>query len=157
MQKAESLTFPTVLGSGGHGHSLLNGISLRAQLLRLWFLRSFNVKWKLDPFIEIRNLKTIPMCFSMTAKTTSQRDVLWLMGVSIMTRWDLMGPCFFFHTFAKCCVHRDLHYVGTLLQFLEWTNFSVRRILQKLKMRLPIKDLVPLNQTWWGSMEQRNS
>jgi len=35
MQKAESLSFQTVLGLEGRGQSLINEISIRAQSLRL--------------------------------------------------------------------------------------------------------------------------
>ena len=47
MQKENSLSFPMVLGSGGHGLSLLNKICVGAKWLRLWFLWSFDVIWKL--------------------------------------------------------------------------------------------------------------
>ncbi len=47
MQKEDSLSFPTVLGSGGCRLSLLNKICVGAKWLRLWFLWSFNVIWKL--------------------------------------------------------------------------------------------------------------
>ncbi len=43
MQKEGSLSFPMVLGSGGHGLSLLNKICVSAKWLRLRFLWSFNV------------------------------------------------------------------------------------------------------------------
>ncbi len=43
MQKVDSLSFPTVLGSRGRGLSLLNEICVGAKWLRLCFLWSFNV------------------------------------------------------------------------------------------------------------------
>ncbi len=47
MQKEDSLSFPMVLGSRGGGLSLVNKICVGAKWLRLWFLWSFNVIWKL--------------------------------------------------------------------------------------------------------------
>jgi hypothetical protein len=47
MQKEDSLSFLMVVGSGGRGLSLLNKICIGAKWLRLWFLWSFNVIWKL--------------------------------------------------------------------------------------------------------------
>ncbi len=47
MQKEDSLSFSMVLGSGGCKLSLLNKKCVGAKLLRLWFLWSFNVIWKL--------------------------------------------------------------------------------------------------------------
>jgi hypothetical protein len=47
MQKESSLSFPTVLGSGGCRLSLLNEICVGTKWLRSWFLWSYNVIWKL--------------------------------------------------------------------------------------------------------------
>jgi hypothetical protein len=58
MQKEDSLSFPTVLGSGGRGLSLLNEICVSAKWLRSWFLWSFNVIRKLQSMwfeINVRN------------------------------------------------------------------------------------------------------
>ncbi len=58
MQKEDSLSFPMVLESGGPGLSLLNKICVGAKWLRLWFLWSFNVIWKLCSMwfeIDVRN------------------------------------------------------------------------------------------------------
>ena len=80
MQKAESLSFPTVSGSGGRGQSLLNKVCIGAKWLRLWFLWSFNVLWKLSPFFEIRKFITIPTYFSTIAKTIWCCDKVWFLG-----------------------------------------------------------------------------
>ncbi len=61
MQKAESLSFQTVLRLEGHGQSLINKISIHVKSLRWGFLRSFNVK--LDTFFEIMNHDPIPTFF----------------------------------------------------------------------------------------------
>ncbi len=58
MQKEDSPSFPTVLGSGGCGLSLLNKICVGAKWLRSWFLWSFNLIWKLRSMwfeINVRN------------------------------------------------------------------------------------------------------
>jgi hypothetical protein len=58
MQKEDSLSYPTVLRSGGCGLSLLNKICIGAKWLRSWFLWSFDVIWKLRSMwfeINVRN------------------------------------------------------------------------------------------------------
>ncbi len=75
-----------VLGSGGHGLSLLNKICVGAKLLRSWFLWSFNVIWKL---CKLRKFITIPIYFSTIAKTIWCWPKLWFLGVSIVMRHDL--------------------------------------------------------------------
>ena len=90
MQKAESLSFQTVLGLEGRGQSLINEISIRVQSLRSWFLRSINVIWKLEPFFEIMNRQPIPTWFSTERKTISRCDEMWFVGVSIVTSCDLL-------------------------------------------------------------------
>ena len=72
--------------------SMTKVITICAQLLRLWFLRSFNVIWERDTFFEIRNHLTIPTLFSTYPKTISRRNELWVVGVSIVARCDLLGP-----------------------------------------------------------------
>jgi hypothetical protein len=44
MQKAESLSFPRVLGSGGRGQSLLNEIFNGAERMRLCFVQHLSNK-----------------------------------------------------------------------------------------------------------------
>ena len=105
MQEEDSLSFPTVLGSGGRGLSLLNKICIGAKWLRSWFLWSFNVIWKLRLMwfeINVHNnsyvlfydskktiFGTIPMLISTIAKTIWCCDKLWFLGVPIVMRRDL--------------------------------------------------------------------
>jgi len=124
MQKAERLSFQTVLGLEGRRKSLVNKISIGAQSLRSWFLRSFNVIWKLDTFFKITNCQTIPMFFSTERKTIYQRDELWFVGFLSWCHVICWATIEHFHAFAKCSVHRCLHNVGTLNSLLAKSCYS---------------------------------
>jgi hypothetical protein len=125
----------------GRGQSLVNEIFICAKALRSWFLRSFNVICKLDTFFEITNHRVIPTFFSTKQKTISQRDKLWFVGVSIVTSCDLLANIGNFHAFAKCIVHRCVHYVGTLQRFLWLTEISETRIPAISKTCLSDKEI----------------
>ncbi len=89
MQKEDSLSFPTLLGSGGCGLSLLNEICANAKCLKWWFygvLMWFEKCVRCD--LKLMSV-TIPMYFSTIAKTIRCCDKLWFLGVSIETRCDL--------------------------------------------------------------------
>jgi hypothetical protein len=65
MQKEDSLSFPMVLGSGGPGLSLLNKKCIGAKWLRLWFIWSFNVIWKLHSmWFEINVCNNLDVFFN---------------------------------------------------------------------------------------------
>ena len=76
MQKADSLSFPRVLGSGGRGQSLLNEISIRAQCwdrdfygVLMWFENC-------SPFSKKKSWANSYVIFYET-ENYSRRDELW--------------------------------------------------------------------------------
>ncbi len=103
MQKEDSLSFPTVLGSGGHGLSLPTKICVGAKWLRSWFLWSFYVIWKLRCDLKLMFV-TIPMYFSTMAKTIQCCDKLWFHGVSIVTRCVTLAGRGLEELFSGCAV-----------------------------------------------------
>jgi hypothetical protein len=53
MEKAETLSFPTVIGSGGRGQSLINEILVGAKSLRLCFVQLLRCEIQLHSVCEI--------------------------------------------------------------------------------------------------------
>ena len=74
MQKAESLSFQTVLGLDGRGQSLMNEISIGA-VVEIMISTEFYVICD-ETFFEKTNHILIPTYFSTKRKTISQRDEL---------------------------------------------------------------------------------
>ncbi len=142
MEKAETLSFPTVIGSGGCGQSLHGEILVGANGLRSWFLRSLRCEIQLRTFLRDWNTLPIPTYFSTYRKTMSLRDELWFVGVLIVTKCDSLGPLVIFHTFAKCCVLRYYYYVGTDYVFFSSTASHDLRIFTIASIRSPDKEIV---------------
>ncbi len=89
MHKEDSLSFPTVLGSGGCGLSLLKEICVGAKWSRSWFLWSFNMIWKLRLMWFEINVCNSSYVFFYDSKFIWCCDKLWFLGVSIVMRRDL--------------------------------------------------------------------
>ncbi len=157
MEKAETLSFPTVIGSGGRGQSLHGERLVGAKGLRSWFQRSLRCEIQLRTFLQDRTHNQFLHIFLHTGKLchdVTSCDLLefWLWRNVI--RW---APIVIFHTFAKCCVLRYYYYVGTGYVFFSSTASHDLRIFTIVSIRSPDKEIVVRIHTTSREGEARTS
>ena len=71
MEKAETLSFPTVIGSGGRGQSLHGEILVGAKSLRLCFVQLLMCEIQLRTVWEIKtHYQFLPRSYDRTSQST---------------------------------------------------------------------------------------
>ena len=141
MEKDETLSFPTVIGSAGRGQSLHGEILVGAKGLRSWLLGVCCVKYNCAPFCDIETHNQFLSIFLHTGKLyldVTSCDLLefWLWRDVIC--W---APIVIFHTFAKCCILRYYYYIGTGYGFFSSTAAHDLRIFTIASIRSPNKEI----------------
>ncbi len=143
MEKAETLSFPTVMVWGSRTESSWWNISWRKRV-EVVISTEFEVWNTIAHFSARLKYITNSCVFSTYRKTMSWRDELWFVGVLIVTKCDSLGPLVIFHTFAKCCVLRYYYYVGTGYGFFSSTASHDLRIFTMASIRSPDKEIVKI-------------